>query len=69
VRDHGTNDLHDALRLLRTRHEVWVAGGAGDPSPLGAALVNRYLAARTLNPPVSASRRSGPATSCRGARS
>jgi uncharacterized protein (DUF58 family) len=55
VRDRGTSDLRAALRLLRTRHEVWVAGGSGEPSPLPIALVNRYLAARAeaaLNSPA-----------------
>jgi len=56
VRDSGPSDLGAALRLLRTRHEVWLVG-AGDPSPLGVALVNRYFGAAPVNRRVSASRR------------
>src|SRR5262249_47328503 len=46
VRDRGTSDLGAALRLLRTRHEVWLAGGGSDTAPLPVSLVNRWLAAR-----------------------
>jgi uncharacterized protein (DUF58 family) len=53
VNDRGTSDLSAALRLLRTRHEVWLAGG-GDTGSLPLSLVNRWLAARAaavLNSP------------------